>query len=195
MATPNRPARLNRALLTLAGVLLLLGGAYVLLRGTGVLASLSAGQAAADGLVAGGPSAPWWLAYVVIVVAALVGVLCLLWLAAQIGRRLPGSEPWHLPTEGAGGSTVLDADAAATAVADEIEAYPGVRRTRAALTGSRLRPRLHLTVTTEEDAPLTELRQRIATEALPRLRGALEIEELPTEILVRLGETTGRRTA
>jgi len=195
MATPNRPARLDRALLTLTGVILLLGATYVLLRGTGVLASLLNGQPAADGLAPAALSGPWWLPYAAISVAALIGVLCLMWLLAQVGRRRAGSESWHLPTDPAGGSTVLDADAAATAVAAEIEDYPGVRRTRAAITGSRSRPRLHLTVTTEVDTPVTELRERIAGEALPRLRAALDIQDLPTEILVRLGETTGRRTA
>jgi hypothetical protein len=118
-----------------------------------------------------------------------------MWLLAQVGRRRAGSESWHLPTDPADGSTVLDADAAATAVAEEIEDHPGIRRTRAAITGSRSRPRLHLTVTTEVDTPVTELRERIAGEAPPRLRAALDIQDLPTEILVRLGETTGRRTA
>jgi hypothetical protein len=34
---------------------------------------------------------------------------------------------------------------------------------------------------------VNELRDRIDTDALPRLRQALELDALPTEILVRLG--------
>ena len=48
-------------------------------------------------------------------------------------------------------------------------------------------------MTTEDDVSVTDLRQRIATEALARLRAALEIDEIPTEILLRLGTAPAHR--
>ncbi|WP_181784611.1 alkaline shock response membrane anchor protein AmaP [Pseudonocardia pini] len=181
--TPNRPAGLNRSLLTVVGVMLLLGGAYTLLRGFGLVPT----HDRAATLLPTDPTVPSWLPYAVIAGAVVVGVVCLFWLAAQVGRRRTSSQTWRLPGEGANGTTMLDTDAAADAVAEEIDSYPGVRRTVAAITGGRTEPFLHLTVTTEDDAAVTDLRSRIATDALPRLRAALEIEDLPTEILLRLG--------
>jgi hypothetical protein len=194
-ATPNRPARLNRGLLTLVGILLLLGGAYTLTRGLGLPPAIGPFPAQDPGaaLVAGGLAVPTWVVYVVIVAAVVIGVLSLLWLVAQIGRRRASSQTWRLPGDHSGGTTMLDTDAAAAAVAEDIEAYPGVHRAGAAITGDRTRPFLHLTVTTEDDVSLTDIRQRIATEALTRLRAALEIDELPTEILLRLGTAPANR--
>ncbi len=188
-APPNRPAGLNRALLTLVGVILLLGGAYVLTRGFGLIPAIGPIPAPdpATPLAAPGTTVQPWLPYAVIAAAAVIGLLCLLWLAAQLGRRRENSQTWRLPGDQTAGLTRLNTDAAAAACAEEIGSYHGVQRAAAAITGSRSHPRLHLTLTTTEDASVTELRHRIDTEALTRLRQALELDNLPTEILLRLG--------
>jgi len=202
--TPNRPAGLNRGLLTLVGILLLLGGAYTLVRGFAGIPAIGSlpAQDPDTALLADDLSVPTWGIYLALVIAAVIGLLSLMWLGAQIGRRRPGSKTWRLPAGATGpgdgatdGATLLDTDAASSAVADEIETYPGVHRAIAVITGERTDPVLRLTLTTEEDAPITELRRRIADDALPRLRTALELDELPTEILFRLGATAPARTS
>lgn len=52
---------------------------------------------------------------------------------------------------------------------------------------------LHLVLDTEDGADITELRERIDTEALPRLRQALDLDALPGDVLLRLDQArTGR---
>ncbi|MFP5071175.1 alkaline shock response membrane anchor protein AmaP [Pseudonocardia nantongensis] len=186
-ATPNRPARLNRALLTVAGLLLLLGGAYLLLRGLGLLTEALGlpGQDPQAVLLPPTLSTPEWLTWVVIVAGVVIGLLCLRWLLAQTGHRAR-SQAWQFADAQEPGQTRMDSIAAATAVAAEIETYTGVHSARAVLTGDRGAPQLHLTLGLAEHASLDELRARIDAEALPRLRQALELDTLPTEILVRL---------
>jgi hypothetical protein len=190
--TPNRPAGLNRSLLTVIGLLLVLGGAYVLARGLGLLGPDTVGRLGLPEQTSGAPLLPPgvtlqpWVPYVVIVVAAVIGLLCLRWLVAQTGRRA-SSETWRMSTDRDRGTTRLDTSSAASAFADEIETYTGVGSASAVITGARAQPELHLTLAVEEHASVNELRDRIDTDALPRLRQALELDALPTEILVRLG--------
>jgi hypothetical protein len=187
--TANRPAGLNRTLLTLTGLVLLLGGAYVVTRGSGLIPAIGPlpAQDPTAALLPTGTTVQPWVPYAVIVAAAVIGVLCLLWLAAQIGRRRERGRTWRLGGDPGRGTTLIDADTAAAAFADEVGAYPGVQRAGAAITGSRTEPLLHLTLTTTGDGHVADLRTRIDTEALPRLRAALELDDLPAEVLVRLG--------
>lgn len=187
--TANRPAGLNRTLLTLIGLVLVLGGAYVATRSLGLIPSIGPlpAQDATAPLVPAGPTVQPWVPYVVIAVAAVIGVLCLLWLVAQTGRRRERSQTWRLGGDPGRGTTLMDTDAAAAAFSEDVESYPGVQRASAAITGARAQPNLHLTITTGSDTGITALRTRIHTEALPRLRAALELDDLPAEILIRLG--------
>lgn len=187
--TANRPAGLNRTLLTLTGLILLLGGVYVVTRSLGAIPAVGPlpAQDAAAPLVPAGATVQPWVPYAVTAVAVVIGVLCLLWLVAQTGRRRERSQTWHLGADPGPGTTSIDTDAAAAAFANEVEAYPGVQRVSAAITGARAQPNLHLTLTTESDTDISALRTRIHTEALPRLRAALELDDLPAEILLRLG--------
>lgn len=185
--TPNRPARLNRALLTLIGLVLILAGAYVLLRSLGVLARLALlpAQDPAATLLPADIDVAGWVPYVVIAGAVVVGLLCLRWLVAQTRRRTTG-ETWRLHADGDHGMTRLDTSTAASALAAEIETYTGMHSASAVISGPRAQPELHLWLAVEEQAPLGELRERIDTHALPRLRQALELDALPTETIVRL---------
>jgi hypothetical protein len=185
--TPNRPAGLNRVLLTAIGLALVLGGAYVLARGLGLLTRVGGpAQEPGSSLLPVGVTVQPWVPYAVIAVAALVGLLCLRWLVAQTGRRAVG-QTWRISMDRERGTTHLDTSSAASAFADEVETYTGVSSASAVITGARAQPELHLSLAVEEHAPVNELRDRIDTDALPRLRQALELDALPTEILVRLG--------
>jgi hypothetical protein len=187
MASPNRPARLNRTLLALTAIVLLGAATVVLLTAAGVTTGASD-----RALTPASISVPGWAAPVTILVAVVVGLLALRWLLAQTQRRAK-TGTWRLEADPAGGTTRLEADAAVEPLVDEVEAYPGVHRASARLAGTRLRPVLHLAVGTEDSADVTALRRRIDTEAVPRLRQALDLDELPTELLIRLDDARGAR--
>ncbi len=193
MSTANRPARLNRALLTLTGLILLLGGAFGLVFGLGLLRDQMPGLDPHGPLLSAQVTPPIWVPYVAIVVAVVVGLLCLRWLLAQTLRRAK-TATWQLPADSGRGATRLDTDHAADAVTADITAYPGVAKATATLTGPRARPVLHLVVHTETGADIRTLRERITTHALPRLRNALELDTLPADLLLRLDTTPGDRT-
>lgn len=188
MASPNRPARLNRTLLLLWAVVLLAAAAFTLLTAFGVLTLLPAEQPLTPASV----SPPTWVPYVTIVVAAVVGLLALRWLLAQTQRRAR-TGTWRLEADPAAGSTSIDAQDAVGPLVEEIENYAGVHRASARLAGTARRPRLYLTVGTEDAADITEVRRRIDTVAVPRLRHALDLPILPVEVLFRLDDARSAR--
>ena len=193
MASPNRPARLNRTLLFVIGILLLLAAAFTLLLGSGVLAIV--GLAILDrgaALTPGSLSPPTWVPYLTIVVAVVLGLLCLRWLLAQTIRR-PASGTWRLEEDPATGTTRLDARTAVDPLVDEVEGYAGVHRASARLSGTPSSPTLHLVVGTEDAADITELRRRIDADAIPRLCRALDLPQLPADLLIRLDDARSAR--
>jgi hypothetical protein len=220
--TPNRPAGLNRALLTLIGLILLLGGLFVLFTGLGVLPGRVGPMTLPDRsatLLPTTPSLPSWAVWPALLAGVTVALLCLRWLAAQLSRR-PATRTWRLtrhrgaptrdPRDSSGdeadrtlghtddrspaGTTRMDPCVAASAVATEIESYTGVSRATVVILGDRGHPELHLRVDTTDDASISALRERIDTHALYRLRQALELRALPAEVLLRIATTT-RTTA
>ena len=193
MASPNRPARLNRTLLLIAAILLLLAAAFTLLAAFGILARLGITVVSGDQpLTPATFSPPTWVSYVAVVVAALIGLGCLRWILAQ-GQRKPKTGTWRMEQDPAGGSTRLDAQTAVAPLVDEIEAYPGVHRASARLSGTSSRPVLHLVVGTEDAADIVELRRRINTDGIPRLRRALDLESLSADLLIRLDDARSAR--
>jgi hypothetical protein len=193
MAAPNRPALLNRSLLALTGFALLAAGTLGLLFGLGRLESLLPGLDPRTPLIASGTHAGPWAPYTAIVAAAIIGLLCLRWLFAQVLRRPPTST-WQLPVDPARGITRLPAAAAADGLAADIETYPGVHTASANLTGTPRHPALHLVVSTEEGTSITALRDRIAAHALPRLCQALEVETMPAGLLLRIDAASPHTT-
>ena len=190
MASPNRPARLNRTLLGIVGIVLLAAAAFALLTAFGVLPFLRRDQPLTSPTLA----LPTWASYVALVVAVLLGLLCLRWLVAQTLRQ-PKTGTWRLEDDTSGGATRLQAQSAVEPLVDEIEGYPGVHRVSARLSGTSARPMLHLVIGCEDTADVTELRRRIDGEAVPRLRQALDLPVLPADLLLRLDDATSARTA
>lgn len=188
MASPNRPARLNRTLLFLVAIILLAAAAFTLLTGFGVLLLLPADQP----LTPTSLSPPTWVSYLTIVVAVIIGLLALRWLLAQTQRRAK-TGTWRLEADPATGATSIDAQQAVDPLVDEIENYPGVHRASARLAGTAARPTLYLTIGTADDADITDVRRRIDTDAVPHLRQALDLPALPTEILFRLDDARSAR--
>lgn len=189
---PNRPARLNRAVLAILGVLAFAAGAFVLLVGTGILRPLGPIQADAP-LIATDASPLPWVPWAVTAAAIIVALLSLRWLLAQAIRQ-PRSSDWQLAPDTSTGTTHINSDAAAEPLSEEIADYPGVHAATARLTGPRQHPQLYLRVAIDDRANITALRQRIDTEAIPRLTQALNLPALSTDLLLRLGTPSGTRT-
>ncbi|GAA1829075.1 hypothetical protein GCM10009772_03580 [Pseudonocardia alni subsp. carboxydivorans] len=191
MASATPPARLNRTLLFLIGLVLLAAGVFGLLFGTGVLRQVLPGIDPSVPLLPAGLTLPEWAPWVTLAVAVVVGLLALRWLLAQ-ARRRPRTSGWTLPSaQVAGrdaGTTRIHSDHAADALAADIESYDGVQRAAAALVGDRRRPEIHLDVTADDGADLAALRTRITDHALPRLRSALDIESGRADLVLRLAE-------
>jgi hypothetical protein len=181
---PNRPARLNRSVLALLGLLCLAAGAVVLLAGTGLLGNRLPVPADAP-LLPPGPALPGWGTAVVSAVAVIVGLLALRWLIAQM-IRLPAGGSWQLSPDTTTGTTHLDSDAAAGPLADDIEDLPGVRSATARLTGPHGHPHLYLRVSADDHADISDLRRRIDDHAIPRLIHALNVPALRADMLLRL---------
>ncbi|WP_280436945.1 alkaline shock response membrane anchor protein AmaP [Nocardia carnea] len=177
MTYANRPARLNRTLLALLGVALLAAGALALAGYSGWLEWTDTDTP----LVPGTAAPPDWVFWLVITGATVLGLLCLRWLVAQL-FRMPRPVSWQLAADGSAGRTVLSSRTAATAVAADIESYGEVRGAGAWLAGPRATPELHLVVTAEPGADISRLRARIHDEAVPRLRRALDVGELPVRL-------------
>ena len=190
MAGPNRPARLNRTLLAIVGVVLLAAAAFALLTAFGVLPLLRRDQSLTPATL----TPPTWATWVTVVAAVVVGLLCLRWLVAQALRR-PKTGQWRMEDDPAEGSTRMDAQSAVDPFLEEVGTYPGVHRVSARLSGTPARPVLHLTIGCVDTADISDLRRRIDGEAVPRLRQALDLPALPADLLLRLDDAPSARLA
>lgn len=177
MRLPNRPAKLNRTVLFLAGIVLLAAGAFELTTAYGLVHLVPRAQSLA--FLSGRPYN--WAYYIAAAAAVVAGLLALRWLAAQTRRR-PRTRQWRIGGESSRGVSTMHADTAAAPFTADIASYPGVRATVSWLSGPRHNPRLHVRLRTEYDADLTALRRRIHGHALPRLCTALELDTLPTTV-------------
>ncbi|MCP9622102.1 alkaline shock response membrane anchor protein AmaP [Nocardia otitidiscaviarum] len=187
MITVNRPARLNRSLIALVGVLLLAAGGYLIAAQRGWVGWVDRSQP----LTPGAAEPPTWVFYAVIAGAAVLALLCLRWLSVQL-FRLPSAVTWQLAEAKSAGRTTLSSATAARAVAADIESFDTVASAAAWLSGPGRAPELHLVVTATPEADLTELRRRILGEAVARLREALEVGVIPVTMELRLSDDETR---
>ncbi|WP_410574788.1 alkaline shock response membrane anchor protein AmaP [Amycolatopsis sp. cmx-4-61] len=188
MSGLNRPARLNRTLLGLVGLVLLATGGFAVATHFGKLTVLDPGAP----LVPGTATPPTWAWYVVAAVALVVGLLLLRWLAAQLTRK-PKTHTWRFETDPGRGRTELAASAAVAPFLAEVEAYPGVHTAHATLAGTHDAPVLALVLNAEQDGDPTEIRNRLDAHGLPRLRQALDLDALPVTVEFRFTPRTGAR--
>jgi hypothetical protein len=97
------------------------------------------------------------------------------WLAAQWRRRslrrLAMGDPRAEPTR-------MAARVATRAIAADVTSYPGVRRVRTQLSGSRRRPSVRVRVMCDAEVDLAELAWRIRDDAMVRLRTTLNRDDL-----------------
>lgn len=182
--------RLNATVLSLLALVLIGIGGYGLARGYEAF-----GQDQATDPVLGDGVREFvsrnadWFWPLAAVVALLLAWLGLRWLIAQIHHPTVS----RLPVRADGpGRTELVASGAAAALAHDVEAYPGVRSARARMTDDDPSPEIEITVDVHDDADPVEVRRRIGEHALPRLKAALELQELRSRVHVRLAERAGR---
>jgi hypothetical protein len=120
----------------------------------------------------------------------VIAVLALWWMAAQSRTRAVRRMP--LEPDRRHGTTTLRADAATAAMTGELESHPGIRASGALLRGSATTPGLQLGVTAENRADPGLVRAGIETEALPHLRGALELDKIPTVLRLQFSRAFDR---
>lgn len=191
-------ARLNRAWLTVIGLLLVLGGLAVVLIGTGLLRRI--GSAVGVALTRPAPATrifgtsaaaafglPW-----VIVVLAVVGVtlalLGLAWLIAQIPRT-NAAKPFRLHDDPTDGLTRCAPDVLTDAVEAQIKALPDVQNASAVIRGTVRQPELTVKVTASERANLPRLLDAIQTQVAADLGDALDTQLTRLGVQVDIGTT------
>jgi hypothetical protein len=182
----RRTGRGNRIALLLIGLALLLGGAVGLLRGLNVW---PAWLGAPHALIIDKATRHWvadqpWFWPTAAAVSVLVFLLALWWLAAQ--GQVRTLRRVALEPNARRGTTSLPARAVTSAIENDLAASPYVRHSTAALTGTASSPRLALNVAMAADADPAEAVGRIS-QAVHRLRDALEDDELNATIRIRTG--------
>jgi hypothetical protein len=179
--------RLNASMLTLLGLVLVAAGGYGLARSYGAFGADPADEPVLDeparDLVSHNAGWFWPLAALTSMLLAYLGMR---WLLAQL--RSGHISRLDLTEDRAPGTTVVRATSAADALARDVGRYPGVRWARARLLRDGARPDVDLEVEVSEDAEVAEVRRRIESHAVPRLRQALEVEDLRARVRFRLSE-------
>ena len=184
------PDRLNAAVLTVLALVLVGAGAYGLARGYGAFGDTRAGgPVLTDDVRDVVTRNSDWFWPVAAALSLLVAWLGLRWLLAQLGTTTVA----HLPVRADGpGHTDLLGSGATSALARDIEEYPGVRNASARLVGDHPVPEVSVTVDVHDDADIAAVRRRIEEHALVRFRSALELTTLRSQIHLRLAERAGR---
>jgi hypothetical protein len=184
----NRPARLNRTVLAVVGVVLVAVGGFAVATYLGMLTVVDPRSA----LVPGTEAPPIWALYVVAAVAIIMGTLMVRWLLAQL-IHTPKTHTWRFEQDSDRGRTELASSIATAPLVGELTTYPGVHAAHATLTGTREAPVLALVINLEQDGDLTAVRERVETHGLPRLRQALDLDVLPATVEFRVTTKTGAR--
>ena len=184
------PDRLNATVLTMLALVLLGVGAYGLARGYEAFGEDRASDPILTEDVRDFVSRNSdWFWPLAAVLALLVAWLGLRWLLAQLSTAAVG----HLPVRADGpGRTELLGSGATSALAHDIEGYPGVRSASARLVGDHPVPEVSVTVDVHDDADIAAVRRQIEDHALVRFRSALELTQLRSQIHLRLAERAGR---
>lgn len=185
--------RLNRALLSLLGIVLIGLGTFGLLRGAGVVAGDGVDPVISSWLRAEARKRQVLLLSLLAVAAVLLMWLGLRWLMAQLpkGRAVSRLELDH--TEHA---TSIDVSAGAVtdALATDVRRLGGVTEATARVV--RERPlTIHLDVSLEEGTDLTAISQAIAGRPKRRLLESLELQEVDLRPRLKLARPAPRRVA
>ncbi|WP_431875893.1 alkaline shock response membrane anchor protein AmaP [Amycolatopsis sacchari] len=188
MPSLNRPARLNRTLLTLSGLVLLAAGGFALATHFRLLTVLDPDAP----LVPGTALPPSWGLYVTAAAGIVVALLALRWLLAQLATT-PKHTTWRFEQDPDTGRTELAANTAIAPLLAEIQTYPGVAAARGTLAGQQDAPTLALVITADQDGDPAAIRRQLDTVGVPRLREALDLHTLSTTVEFRFHARTRNR--
>jgi hypothetical protein len=188
MTNLNRPARLNRGLLAVVGLLLLAAGGFAVATYFGALTLVKPDSP----LVPAVGDPPTLALYATTVAAVVIGLLTLRWVLAQLARKSK-THTWHFEQDPDRGQTELAASTAIVPFLDEVSAYPGVHAAHATLAGTRAAAALALVVSVEQHGDLGAIRHELDTVGLPRLRQALDLDTLPVTVEFRFSTKAGSR--
>lgn len=185
-----RPDRLNSTVLSLLALGLVGIGAYGLARGYGAFGDgRAADPVLGDAVVAFVFRNADWFWPLAAAVSLLVAWLGLRWLVAQV--HTPSIS--RLPVQADGpGRTELAASGAATALAADIERYPGVRAARARMTDDDPSLEVEIIVDVHDGADAVAVRRSIEEVALARFSAALEVPDVRSRIHLRLADREAR---
>ncbi|MGV9883119.1 alkaline shock response membrane anchor protein AmaP [Streptomyces sp. NPDC003006] len=177
----------NRVVLTLAGLVLLVLGGSVLAVGLGASPpSWWIHDGRHDVLVSAADRARWrdagWFWPTVIGVLAVLVLLALWWLSAQLRRRRLAEV---LVETGEGEGALLRGRAMENVLAGEAESLDGVDRAQAALRGRRATPRARVQLTLAPDATPADTLHRFSSEILTRARDSAGLTSLPATVRLR----------
>lgn len=167
---------LNRIWLAVLGILVLAAGSALLLQSNGTLHALLNTARFWESVVTGDLHAFFaqpWVAATLLIIGAVMAVLGLLWIIAQIPRKHTAGA-YRLHAEGSQGFTLCDPSVLAAAVENRINTLPGVVNSAVLLRGTARAPDLSLKVTVNERADIQDVIHRIQTTTLPELAYALE---------------------
>jgi hypothetical protein len=184
----NRIDRINRVLLIVLGLVFLGAGVAGLLVATGVFGQTAAHTSlVTEGMRDYAHDNDSWYWGTWAGGAFLLAALALLWLLAQSGSSKVSS--LQLEIDRSRGSTRLQSTALTNALEDDVTAYHGVNDATARILGSAHEPLLRLDVSLDESADIGSIRERLETQAIPRVRQAASVLDLPVWLRLEIATT------
>jgi hypothetical protein len=186
----NRIDRINRIVLIVLGAIFLAAGVIGLLVAAGVFGqSASRTSLVTEGMQTYAHDNAGWYWGAFAGGAFLLAALALCWLLAQSGSSRVSS--LQLEIDRSHGSTRLQSAALTSALEDDVTAYHGVNDATARILGSAHEPLLRLDVAVDESADIGTIRERLETQAIPRVRQAASVLDLPVWLRLEIASTTG----
>jgi hypothetical protein len=178
------PHTLNRIVLAIIGAVLVAVSAYGLIRGFDGF-----GRSRARQPLITPDAVDWldrnhrWVWPVVALAGVIVALVAFRWLRAQFHSR-PGRLDWTVPQRG--GTTTIEGSGVASAVHDDLVQLAAVDRADVRLVGEPDQPQLDVRLWVHDDVAIPDVLDAVTTTVTPRLCRALEIDHVPTTVLIDL---------
>ena len=174
----NRIDRINRILLIVLGLIFLAAGVGGLLVAAGVFGQTAAHtKLVTQGMHDYAHANDGWYWGAFAGGAFLLAALALIWLLAQSGRH--GCRRCNWKSTAAAARPDCRSTALTNALEDDVTAYQGVNDATARILGSAQEPLLRLDVAIDQSADIAAIRERLETQAIPRVRQAASVLDLP----------------